>query len=130
MGGRLPAVRPDPARLGVRPGCEHAFVMGGLTPNDKGAIAELAIAKEAARLGLGVLSPLVEHLRYDLVLDVAGRMLRVQSKWAAKQGEIVRVKLECSRHSPRAGYVRTRYGATEIDAVAAYCEELDTCYLL
>lgn len=41
-------------------------------PNHKGNVAELAIAKEAASLGLSVLKPLTEHERYDLALGVAG----------------------------------------------------------
>jgi hypothetical protein len=40
-------------------------------PNHKGNVAELAIAKEAASLGLSVFMPLTEHERYDLVLGVA-----------------------------------------------------------
>jgi hypothetical protein len=38
--------------------------------NIKGNVAELAIAGEAARLGLTVLMPMTEHERYDLVLGV------------------------------------------------------------
>jgi prevent-host-death family protein len=39
------------------------------------------------------------------------------------------VRLVSNWHSPH-GYVRTRYSADEIDLVAAYCHELDRCYLL
>ncbi|MBS1893672.1 MAG: hypothetical protein JST59_20420, partial [Actinobacteria bacterium] len=35
--------------------------------NLKGNVAELAIAAEAAKLGLTVLMPMTEHERYDLV---------------------------------------------------------------
>ena len=41
-------------------------------PNHKGNVAELAIATEAARLGLSVLKPLTEHERYDLVISIKG----------------------------------------------------------
>ena len=41
------------------------------TSNHKGNVAELAIAAEAAKLGLSVLKPLTEHERYDLVLGIA-----------------------------------------------------------
>ena len=37
-------------------------------PSHKGNVAELAIATEAARLGLSVLKPLTEHEAYDLAL--------------------------------------------------------------
>ena len=52
------------------------------SPNVKGNVAELAIAKAAAELGLPVYGPLTEHSRYDLVIEIGGRLLRVQCKWA------------------------------------------------
>jgi prevent-host-death family protein len=98
--------------------------------NHKGNVAELAVAKEAARLGLSVLKPLTEHERYDLVIGIGGRLLRVQCKWASCRGEVIQVRLRSSYHSPTRGYVVTTYDRGEIDAVAVYCGELDQCYLL
>lgn len=97
--------------------------------NHKGNVAELAIAAEAARLGLSVLKPLTEHERYDLAFDLGSRILRVQCKWASHNGDVVLVHVDRSRTSRR-GYVRSTYGADEIDALAAYCQALDCCYLL
>jgi prevent-host-death family protein len=99
-------------------------------PNHKGNVAELAIAAEAANLGLSVLKPLTEHERYDLVMEVGGRLLRVQCKWATLRGEVVMVRLTGSYHSPTRGYVKSTYGADEVDAIAAYCHALRKCYLL
>lgn len=99
-------------------------------PNHKGNVAELAIAKEAADLGLSVLKPLTEHERYDLVMSIGGRLLRVQCKWASCQGDVIYVRLRSTRHSPTRGYVVATYDRTEIDAVAVYCGDLDRCYLL
>ncbi len=99
------------------------------SPNRKGAIAELAIAAAAAKLGVEVLKPFNDHARYDLVFDVDGRFLRVQCKWARKDEAVVLVNLTGSRITTR-GTVRTTYASHEIDAVAAYCAELDQCYLL
>ncbi len=101
-------------------------------PNHKGNVAELAIAAEAARLGLGlsVLKPLTEHERYDLVLGIGGRLFRVQCKWAGLRGDVIKVHLGCSYHSPTRGYVRTTYGADEVDAIVAYCHDLGRSYFL
>ena len=99
------------------------------TTDQKGSIAELAIAWEAVQLGIGVYKPLTDGERYDLIFDVGSRLLRVQCKWAAKRGEVVFVQLATSRLTP-AGYRRTTYSADEVDAVAAYCLELRTCYFL
>lgn len=98
-------------------------------PNHKGNVAELAIAKEAASLGLSVLAPLTEHERFDLALGIGGRLLRVQCKWASKKGDVVRVCLASSRRVME-GYVRRSYSADEIDAVGAYCAEIDSCFLI
>lgn len=99
-------------------------------PNHKGNVAELAIATEAANLGLSVLKPLTEHERYDLVLGVADRLLRVQCKWAGRNGDVICVRPRSSYHSPTQGYVRSSYDRSQIDLLAVYCGELERCYLL
>lgn len=98
-------------------------------PNHKGNVAELAIATEAARLGLSVLKPLTEHECYDLALGVGDRLLRVQCKWATHNGDVVHIHVGRCRTSRR-GYIRATYREEEIDALAAYCQSLDRCYLL
>lgn len=98
-------------------------------PNHKGNVAELAIAKEAARLGLSVLKPLTEHERFDLVLGIGSRLLRVQCKWAKRRGDVIAINLASSRRGPN-GYIRRNYSAVDADAIGAYCEELDSCFLI
>lgn len=98
--------------------------------NRKGNVAELAIAKEAAEFGVSVLKPLTEHERYDLVLGIAGSLLRVQCKWGAKKGAVVCVRVSSCYHSPTRGYVKKNYAASEVDAIAVYCGDLDRCFLL
>jgi PD-(D/E)XK nuclease superfamily protein len=98
-------------------------------PNRKGNAAELAIAAEAARLGLEVWHPLTEHGRADLILGIDGQMVRVQCKWARRRGDVIFVPLQTSRRG-RDGYVRSCYNAREIDAVGAYCDELNSCFLI
>jgi hypothetical protein len=51
--------------------------------NQKGAIAEMRIATVAVEAGIPVFRPLQERGRYDLVLEIGDRMLRVQCKWGA-----------------------------------------------
>ena len=65
----------------------------------------------------------------DLVLELQGRLLRVQCKWAVLRKDVVSGWLRTSRHAP-GGHRHTTYSAEEIDAVGLYCAELDTCYLL
>ncbi len=53
-----------------------------MTTDQKGAIAEAAVALAAMKLGVDVYRPLAEGGRYDLILDVGSRFSRVQCKWA------------------------------------------------
>jgi prevent-host-death family protein len=98
--------------------------------NHKGNAAELAIAAEAAKLGLEVYYPLTEHGRCDLILGIAGMPYRVQCKWGARVGDKIQVRLSTSRHSPTRGYVVKTYDRSEIDLIAVHCAELQTNYLL
>jgi hypothetical protein len=100
-----------------------------LTTDQKGNVAELAIALAATKLGIDVYWPLGEGGRYDLILGVAGKLHRVQCKWAPRQGEVVLVRCYSSRRN-RDGLLRRIYAEGEIDAYAAYCEEIDRCFFL
>lgn len=98
--------------------------MSVLTTPQKGAIAESAIVHAAVQLGVGVLKPLTDGVRYDLVFDVGTKLLRVQCKWAPLHGDIVTIRCYSSRRA-REGLRKRCYGATEVDAIAAYCQGLE-----
>jgi prevent-host-death family protein len=110
---------------------EHVFVPANqeLTGNQKGAIAEAAIAAEATKLGIVVSRPNVDA-RYDLIFDTGNRLLRVQCKWAPRRGDVILIRTRGSWYSPGRGYVRSDYESTEIDAVAAFCSDTEDVYLL
>jgi PD-(D/E)XK nuclease superfamily protein len=100
-----------------------------LTTDQKGAIAETAIAHEAVKLGFDVYKPINEGTRYDLILDIDWRLIRVQCKWASRHGDVLVVRAYSCRRTAH-GLLRRAYTAQEIDAFAAYCAERDRCYLL
>jgi hypothetical protein len=100
-----------------------------LTPSQKGAAAEAEIAAAAIRLNLVTLRPLCDGGRYDLVVDTGKQLIRVQCKWASRQGNVLTARCGTSRHTP-GGYLRTTYSAGEIDAIAAYAPDTDKCYLI
>ena len=99
-----------------------------LTPTQKGNIAEAAIAAHAVRLGIAVLKPVVEGLRYDLVFDTGDRLWRVQCKWTPYVRGVVRVAARTCRYTPLNGYVRTVYSPAEVDLIAGFCADLDKVY--
>ena len=70
-----------------------------------------------------------EHTRYDLVLELSSRLLRVQCKWAPLEGDVVVVRALTNRRGPN-GFVKGHYHAHEIDAIAAYCPGTDDCYVV
>jgi hypothetical protein len=101
--------------------------MRELTPTEKGAIAEAKIYAAAVEAGIVVARPFTEGRRYDLIFDVGPRLLRIQCKWARRDGDVVVVRTRTSRYTP-SGYVWTTYAADEVDGVAAYCPDLEECF--
>ena len=89
-----------------------------LTTNQKGAIAETAVVYEATKLRIEVYRPVSEGGRFDLIVDLGERLVRVQC-----------VRYYSARRT-RDGVRKRHYTADEIDAFAAYCPELDRCYFL
>jgi PD-(D/E)XK endonuclease len=100
-----------------------------MTTDQKGAIAEAAIALAAMKLGIDVYRPLGEGGRYDLILDVGSRLLRVQCKWAASLKQVLVVRCYTFRRT-RTGWKKTTYSADEVDVIAAYSMDLDRCFLI
>jgi len=100
-----------------------------MTTDQKRAIAESAIVHAAIKLGVGVYEPLTDGERYDLIFDVGSRLVRIQCKWAALRGDVIPVRSYSSRRV-RGGFMRRTYTPEEVDALAAYCAELDRCFLL
>jgi PD-(D/E)XK nuclease superfamily protein len=97
-----------------------------LTTNQKGAIAEAAIAFEAVKLGVGVYRPLMDE-RYDFIFDMRSRLVRVQCKWASTRGDVVVVPLYSCRRTAQ-GLRRMCYSPDQVDAFAAYSPETERCY--
>src|SRR5712692_9136770 len=99
-----------------------------LSTNQIGAIAETAIVHEAIKLGVGVFLSVMDE-RYDLVLDLRPKLLRVQCKTAVLNGDVVVIRCYSCRRSA-AGLLKRAYSADEVDAFAAYSPELLRTFLL
>jgi PD-(D/E)XK endonuclease len=100
-----------------------------LTTDQKGAIAEAEIAAAAIGLGIGVLRPMTDGERYDLVFDLRPKLLRVQCKSAVLKGLVLQVPCYSARRT-RDGFAKTFYSADEIDAIAVYSADLDRCFFV
>jgi hypothetical protein len=100
-----------------------------LTTNQKGTLAEAKLAALALEFGVGVSRPLDDE-RYDLILDLRPRLLRVQCKWAGRAaGDVISARLYTSRRG-RDGLMNRRYNVGEFDYFGLYCPGNERCYLL
>jgi hypothetical protein len=100
-----------------------------LTTDQKGTIAELAITSEALKRGIDVYRPCFEGGRYDLIFGLGPALLRIQCKWATLRDNVVTIRCYSSRRGAD-GYIKRAYSSSEIDALAAYCPELERCFLV
>jgi hypothetical protein len=76
-----------------------------LTTDQKGAIAETAIAHAATAL--------------DMIFLRGHELVRVQCKWASRIGDVVIIRCYSCRRA-REGMRKRLYTPSEIDALAAY----------
>src|SRR5437763_6237492 len=100
-----------------------------MDPNRIGATAEIKIAAELVELGFDVLWPIAAHGRYDLAVDLDGRLIRIQCKSAAMRGNVIAVPARTSRRAPE-GYRRGTNTADEVDVIAAYSRDFGRCVAL
>lgn len=100
-----------------------------LTSDQKGTIAETAIVHAAVKIGVGVLKPVNDGLRYDLVFDLGSRLLRIQCKTAARRGDVLTIPFYSTRRSAN-GFTKHLYSRAEVDAIAAYSPDVERCYLI
>ncbi len=100
-----------------------------LSTDQKGAIAESAIAHAAIKLGVSVSKPLSDGERYDLIFDLHHSLVRVQCKWATLVGDVIAARCYSCRRT-RDGQLTRGYSAEEIDAVAALLQRARSVLLL
>ena len=72
---------------------------------------------------------MAEGGRCDLILALDEKLVRLQCKWAALNNGVVTVRCYTFRRT-RDGFRTTTYAECEVDAIAAYCADLDRCFLL
>jgi hypothetical protein len=100
-----------------------------LTTDQKGNVAELAIARAAIELGVDVYRPVGEGTRYDMIFEAGQTLWRVQCKWTPIYRDVIGLRCYSSRRN-RHGLLRRMYVAGEVDAYAAYCPDNDLCYFV
>ncbi len=96
----------------------------------KGDIAEQSVLLFALKMGWGVSKPIVDRLPYDLILDVDGKLVRIQVKSAwldtVKQNYVVDNR---RTKTNRRQMVRSSYSVEDFDFALVYIDDIDVFYV-
>jgi hypothetical protein len=95
-------------------------------PVDVGDRTEAIVIAALIRLGYRVLRPLSSNQRYDLVLDVGGRFIRLQCKTGRLRGGAIVFSTRSVRSNRNGTYVRSY--TDEADVFIVHCPETDRIY--
>ena len=97
----------------------------------KGDIAEQAVILKALEMGWEVLRPIGDRLPYDLVIDIEGKLIKIQVKCAwydqAKNNYVVDTR---RTKTNRRQMLRERYQASDFDFAILYIPDLKVFYVL
>lgn len=94
-----------------------------------GKITELAVAKAFLQRGYQVSQPLVADSRYDFIVDVHGKLVKIQVKTGTVKEEGAYVEFATSTsHTNTQGTINHSYNANEIDYFATMVGE--QCYVI
>lgn len=101
-----------------------------LTSKQKGNLTELQCLTSFYENGCHVSIPFGENSRYDMIVDVGGKLIRVQVKTSSlKKTKSRAIEFSCrSSHVNRSGVKNVKYTKEEIDYFATY--RSGKCYLI
>jgi len=93
-------------------------------------IAEQSVLLFALKMGWGVSKPIGDRLPYDLILDVDGKLVRIQVKSAwldtVKQNYVVDNR---RTKTNRRQMVRSSYSVEDFDFAIVYIDDIDVFYV-
>jgi hypothetical protein len=95
-------------------------------PVDVGLRSEAAILAELVRRGYAVLLPFGVNQRYDLVLDLDGRLVKAQCKTGRLRNGVIRFRTS-SVMTTKTRNVRRGYSG-EVDVFLVFCPETKSVY--
>ena len=100
-----------------------------LKNKDKGIVTELQCIVAFNQLGCHVSVPYGENSRYDMIVDIEGFLIKVQTKTASLSKDGGSIKFKCESTYTDGHVVKTRkYNKSEIDYFCTYYN--NQCYLV
>lgn len=101
-----------------------------MSTNKQGNNAVAKFIYEFSSRGISVALPLDSSLPYDLIIDLNGKLQKVQTKSASRStDELLIVKLQRT-HLLAESRVYKNYTRTDFDLLAVYDTYRDDCYIL
>jgi hypothetical protein len=98
----------------------------------QGDVTEMKVATRLLELGYGVMTPLTDNERYDLLIDTKeerGYFTRAQVRTGQDKDGVI--SFRCYTNTKTSdGYTSRSFTSDEIDAYVVYSPELDTCYFV
>lgn len=98
-----------------------------LNTHFKGKITELEVAKSFLELGYQVSQPLVSDSRYDFIVDIKGKLLKIQVKTSREYEDYFEFATSSS-HTNTHGTINRSYKQDEIDYFATMFD--NECYII
>lgn len=98
-----------------------------MNPSRRGDVTEAVVLSSLMQVGVSVSVPFGDSDRYDLLVDDAGRLLRVQCKTGSWVNGTVRFKLYNSTLEG-GDRVERSYSSSEVDAFAVFSPQTETVY--
>ncbi len=96
---------------------------------DKGDLGVAKVIADLTEKEFKILTPLSEHLPFDLVIYKNFEFKRVQVKYKSSKENVIRIDLR-SCWSDKNGSHSSNPDGKEIDIIAIYCPETNTCYYI
>ena len=95
----------------------------------KGDLSKAFIIAKLLKENYRVLEPVSENSRYDLVVDIDGRFVRIQVKTIYYKNDLQVYAMVCYSTTRRNKvHVKTKYTSDEVDFIAGYNPDNDEVY--
>jgi hypothetical protein len=107
----------------------HCFRVIMLRTKDKGDLSEVMAIAAFTTKRLSVSVPIGDNQRYDLLVDVRGKIKRVQVKTGRIKGDVLLFSVRSTQYTAGGGQLHRDYVGS-VDAFAVYSPELQSLYLV
>lgn len=96
----------------------------------KGDISKACVMAKLLKAGYTILEPLSENSRYDLVIDLKGKFIRIQVKTIYYKNDKKVYEMACYSETRRnKRHIRNQYTKDEVDFIIGYNHDNDQIYV-